>query len=291
MSEFTPVIQEQDTQIIPAPNMLNDIIKAEIDIQISTAKTYPRSIAHFKQKALSMATLDQETAVSCFYALPRAGKTVEGPSIRLAEIVISAWGNLRASANVIANDRKTITARAICHDLESNTAIAIEVKRKITDKSGRTYSEDMQVVTGNAACKIALRNAVFSVIPMAYTKEIYDKVRLVAAGDVATLGQRRMDALKHFKSMGVGYDRIYSVLGVKSDEDIDQEKFLTLLGIANAIKDGDTTLEEAFPKLVEKSETELKANDALKNTMNQIDKAKSNGGSVANGKAYRYNRG
>lgn len=290
MSEFTPVLQEQDTQIIPAPNMLNDIIKAEIDIQISTAKTYPRSIAHFKQKALSMATLDQETAVSCFYALPRAGKTVEGPSIRLAEIVISAWGNLRASANVIANDRKTITARAICHDLESNTAIAIEVKRKITDKNGRTYSEDMQVVTGNAACKIALRNAVFSVIPMAYTKEIYDKVRLVAAGDVATLGQRRMDALKHFKSMGVTYDRIYAVLGVKSDEDIDQEKFLTLLGIANAIKDGDTTLEEAFPKIVEKTETQTKSETALKDTMNKINEAK-NGGTNTTGKAYRYNRG
>ena len=288
-NEF-PVLQEQDTQIVQSPNMLNEILKAEIDIQISTAKQYPRSIAAFKQKALSMATLDIETATACFYALPRAGKVVEGPSIRLAEIVISAWGNLRAAANVINNDRKTITARAYCHDLESNTAIAIEVKRKITDKNGKTYTEDMQVVTGNAACKIALRNAVFSVIPMAYTKEIYDNVRKVAAGDQATLTERREKALKHFKDMGIGYDRIYSVLDVTSDEDINQEKFLTLLGIANAIKDGDTTLEEAFPKLTLVTETQLKSNDALKNTVEEIAKAKQ-GGSVTSGKAYRYNRG
>jgi hypothetical protein len=270
-----------ETSVVKDVNMIGEILKAEIDMQITTAKMYPRSLRTFKQKALSMATLDVETAEACFYALPRSGKTVEGPSIRLAEICISAWGNLRASANVIANDRKTITARAYCHDLETNTAIAIEVKRRITDKLGRTYSEDMQVVTGNAACKIALRNAVFSVIPMAYTKDIYEEVRKVAAGDEKDLATRRTAALKYFQSLGITFDRIYAVLGVKSEEDIDLEMFLTLKGIANAIKDGDTTADEAFPKIEEKTDAQVKAESALKTTVETI---KANGNKKAEGK-------
>jgi hypothetical protein len=293
MSNETPVVfNEQETGLIKQQDntMLNEIMRVEIDTAISTAKRFPRNLTEFKRKALSMATLDQETAESCFYTLPRAGKVIEGPSIRLAEIITSAWGNLRVYANVIANDRKTITARAYCHDLENNVAIGIENKRRITDKHGKTFTDDMQVVTGNAACKIALRNAVFSVIPMAYTKDIYLQVKKVAAGDINTLSERRSNALKHFKDLGVGYDRIYAVLGVKSDEDIDQEKLLILIGVANAVKDGDTTLEDAFPKLTPVTETQSKSNDALKNTVEEIAKAK-NGGSTTSGKAYRSYRG
>ena len=271
-------------------NNLDVIIKSEIDIQITTAKAYPRSLKAFKAKALAMATLDMQTAEMCFYTLPRGGKTIEGPSVRLAEIVSSAWCNIRSAARIIGNDRKTITAQAICHDLENNVSITIEVKRRITDKFGKTYNEDMQVVTGNAASSIALRNAIFKVIPMAYTKEIYEQVKKVAAGDLATLEDRRVKALKHFKDMGVGYDRIYSVLGVNSDLDIDQDGLLKLIGLANALRDGDTTLEEAFPKIsTDKTDTQAKSETALKDTVNKINEAKTNGG-TGNGNRKEYRK-
>lgn len=288
-----PTFNEGDNMAVehykPVSN-LDVIIKSEIDIQISSAKAYPRSLKSFKSKALSMATLDTQTAEMCFYTLPRGGKTIEGPSVRLAEIVLASWQNIRAAARIIGNDRKTITAQAICHDLENNVSITIEVKRRITDKYGKTYTEDMQVVTGNAACSIALRNAIFKVIPMAYTQELYKQIKKVAAGDIATLGDRRTAALKHFKDMGVGYDRIYAVLNVQSDVDIDQDGLLKLIGLANALRDGDTTLEEAFPKLAtEKTETQVKSDNALKDTMKKIDDAKTNGG-TGNGNRKEYRK-
>ncbi|MFN8826683.1 MAG: hypothetical protein ACK501_17070, partial [Planctomycetota bacterium] len=46
--------------------------------------------------------------------------------------------------------------------------------RRITGKNGRRYSSDMIGVTGNAACSIALRNAVFRGIPRAFWIDIYD---------------------------------------------------------------------------------------------------------------------
>lgn len=283
----TPVFEDTEIIEVRETNALPSILKAEIDIQISTAKAYPRDIAKFKKKAVSMACLDRETAETCFYSLPRGGKTITGPSVRLAEIVLSAYGNLRAAANVIANDRKTVTARAMCHDLESNTCIAIEVKRKITDKHGRTYTEDMQVVTGNAACAIALRNAIFKVIPMAFTKDIYDNVRRVAAGNLTDLNTRRKNAIEHFKHMGVTEDRIFAVIEVSDIEGIDLEKLLVLIGLSNALRDGDTSIEEAFPPILKKTETQDKADEAMKKTVEEI-KEKKNGNGHSKTKQWRH---
>ena len=133
------------------------VTKAEIDTQIATAKAFPRSMGVFLKKAESMAIVTQDVAASCNYSVSRSGKKIEGPSVRLAEIVCAAYGNLRYGSRVIMNDGKTITAQGICHDLENNNCATVEVKRRMTNKDGKTFSEDMQVVTGNAACAIAFR--------------------------------------------------------------------------------------------------------------------------------------
>ena len=96
---------------VVAQESLSLITKAEIDVQISTAKAFPRSLKQFQDRAMSMATFSEEIAASCSYALPRGGKSLEGPSVRLAEIIVSSFGNIRSGARVIANDGKTITAR------------------------------------------------------------------------------------------------------------------------------------------------------------------------------------
>jgi len=62
---------------------LLQIEKATIDTQIATAKQYPRSITKFLREAEEIACLDEETAASCFYRVPRDGKYIEGPSARI----------------------------------------------------------------------------------------------------------------------------------------------------------------------------------------------------------------
>lgn len=220
--------------------------KAEIDQQIATAHAFPRSVVKFKAEALEMATLDEETAASCFYSLPRGGKPIEGPSARLAEIVASAWGNLRYGAKVVEITQTQVVAEGFCHDLQRNNAARIEVRRSIVGKSGR-YNDDMINVTGNAACSIALRNAIFKVVPMAYVKDVYVQARKVAIGDASTLSARRAKMLEHFGKMGVDQKRILWLLNRRGVEDISLEDMQTLIGLATAIKDGDTSVDEAFP--------------------------------------------
>lgn len=220
--------------------------KAEVDTQIATARAFPRSIARSVEDALSMATLNEDIAQSCTYSLPRGGKALEGPSVRLAEIITSAWGNSRSGARVIDNDGKTVTAQGIFHDLEKNVCITIEVKKKITDKHGKAFSEDMQVVTGNAACAIAFRNAVFKGVPAALVQSIYEQVKQVAKGTAATLKDRRTKAVAWFNEQGVKDAQLCEVLAIKKVDDIDLDKLSILNGMRSALKNGETTVKEMF---------------------------------------------
>lgn len=235
------------------------ITRAEIDSQIATAKAFPRSLKQSMDRALSMATVNEEVAASCTYAVPRSGKTIEGASVRLAEIVCSTFGNLRAGARVIANDGKTVTAQGICHDLESNYSVTVEVKKKITDRNGKPFSDDMQVVTGNAACAIAYRNAVYKVIPAAIIDDIWEKTKEVARGKAETLVKRRDKAVEYFRSQGVKDEQICTVLQIKKIEDIDLDKLQTLRGILTSVKNGEATLKDLFePESNQPDPAELK---------------------------------
>ena len=231
-------------------DMLTAINRAEVDIQISTAKQYPREVSRVLNQIKTYATMDMETAEDCFYALRRGkgsdAQVIEGISVRLAEIIAGAWGNLRVQTRIIGNDGKTITAQAVCHDLESNLAVSLEVKRRITDKNGRTYSEDMQVVTGNAASAIAYRNAVLKVVPKAVTKKVVNEIKQVALGQSIDLESRRQRLVQYFAQIGVTQSELLAYCEVKTVDQIDTEMVFELRGLANAIKEGTTTVKETF---------------------------------------------
>lgn len=249
---------------IKQADMLQAINRAEIDIQISTAKQYPRDINATLNKIETYATMDKETAEECFYVLRREDKQgneniIEGLSVRMAEIIAGAWGNLRVQSRIIGNDGRQITAQAICHDLETNFAVSKEVKRSILTKKGYTFSEDMQVVTGNAACSIAFRNAVLAVIPKAVTKKVINRVKLVSLGQAIDLETSRKNCLTNLAKAGVSEKMVLFYLGKNSVADIDQEAIFVLRGTWNAIKEGTTSAQECFIKPYMDHQTQVAA--------------------------------
>lgn len=251
-------MEEQGVEVMTVNNIetLTALTKGEIDAQIATAKQYPRNLARVLNNIETLATMDEDVAGSCFYALRRQGKIIEGASVRMAEIVASSWGNLRTQARIIANDGKTITAQGVCHDLETNTAISVEVKRRITDKNGKTYNEDMQIMTGNAACAIALRNAVFKVVPAALIKKTIDKAKKVSLGESMTLETSRAKMLAYFNTIGVEEKQILDYLSISKVDEIDIDMVVELRGLATAIKEGTTTVKEAFEPKVDPQKAE-----------------------------------
>lgn len=257
-------MEQQEIVVVQQAEMLQALNRSEVDIQIATAKQYPRDLQAVLNKIETYATMDKETAEDCFYVLRRKGadgqdSIIEGLSVRMAEIIAGAWGNLRVATRIIGNDGKMITAQAVCHDLETNLAVSKEVKRKITNKNGKTYSEDMQVVTGNAAASIALRNAVLAVIPKAVTKKVIKEVKKVALGQSIDLEQSRQNMVAYFNKIGVTQEQMFFYLGVKSIAEIDKQMIFELRATANAIKEGTTTVKESFVEPFQQAQLQKEA--------------------------------
>lgn len=258
-----------------APTVGLDVTeRAQIDMAITTARKYPRSLKTFRDQAMSMATIDEPTAASCFYVLPRGGKNIQGPSIRLAEIVGLSWGNLRYGARVIGEDdsRRNIIAEAFCHDLQSNNHCTIRVMRRITDKHGKRYNDDMIAMTGNSACSIALRNAIFKIVPMTYVNSIYEQAKKLAVGDASSLSDRRMKMLEYFSKFGVTKERLLARIGKPSIDDIDLNDLEMLVGLSTAIKDGETDIDTAFPREEKNGEKPATLAEKVKSKAAEVNK-------------------
>lgn len=246
--EITGEVVEATVPMLAETGMVSTIVRAELDSQIATARQYPRSLKTAIDNIMSLATLDEQTAAENMYALPRAGKPIRGATVRFAEIIAQQWGNCRVEARVIAIDRtnKVITAEGTFHDLETNSAMRSVVQRRISDKRGRLFNDDMIVVTGNAACSIARRNAIIAGVPKAVWRKAYEASERVMAGDVKTLATRREGAIKAFATYGVKPEQVFAALDVKGLDDIKVEHIPILLGMFTALKDGETTVEEMF---------------------------------------------
>lgn len=242
MEDIT-ITEVQDMSVIYSQD------KAVIDTQIATAKAYPRNLKRAIENSVVIVTMDYETAATCTYSLPRAGKVITGPTVHLAKILAQNWGNLRIEAKVIAIDQKTLTSQAIAFDLENNLAIKVEVKRSIMTKSGR-MNEDMITVTGNAANAISMRNAILNVIPRAIVDKVYNEAKHKITGDLSDDTKLMAKRKKVFDGFITTYDlterEILTVIGKAAIEHITQDDLVVLIGIGQAIKDGDTTVDQAF---------------------------------------------
>ena len=225
------------------------IVKSEVEAQLDAAHRYKRSVGGFLKEATMLATMNEEIAASCIYTLPRGGKPIAGPSVRLAEICASAYGNLHVGARVVGMEEKDIVAQGVAWDLEKNLRATIEVRRRITKKDGKRFDDDMITVTGNAAASIGLRNAIFRVIPKAYVAQVYEAARKVAVGDASTLSAKRATVMDRLIKMGAMKERILLRVGKPSVEDINLDDMEMLIGIGTAIKNGEIRADEAFPAL------------------------------------------
>lgn len=232
--------------------------RANVDSQVATAKQYPRNIRRSIDNSIVMATMDNETAQSCGYALPRGGKPITGPSVHLAKIIVSNWGNMRTEAKVVQITDKQIISRGTAWDLETNVASAFEVRRSIVDKKGNRFSDDMITVTGNAANSIAYRNAVFSVVPKAVVDKVYKAAQKCITGDLSDnekLLKRRTDAINYFNDeWGITEEEVVKLCGKQTVNQIKADEIALLLGMVQSLKDGDTTVDELMKPIRESKE-------------------------------------
>ena len=261
--------QTQEVAVISSTEALQAVTAAEIDQQIATAHRFPRDVQKSLTNMQALALLDEETAADCFYHLERRGKDgsttiIEGPSVRLAEIAASSWGNMRFATRVVGNDGRMVTVEAVAHDLENNVASSQQQVRSIVNKYGQTYSADMQVMTINAASSIARRNAIYNVVPKAYINKIVAMCKDYVKGAASNgLRERVQKIVVAFAKYGVTPEMIVEKCGVQSLAEITADMVATLTGIGTAIKDGATDVKEEFPQLGTAAPVNVTASNAV----------------------------
>ena len=289
-------------ELIVQENKITEIIaRVELDTMISTANAYPRDEIKSIEKAIKMATIDEETAQGCFYALPRKDKdgnkiTIEGDSIRLAEIIRCSWKHMHTQTKVVVVSEKYIETEAVAWDLEnnnkhiSNDRISIWFGEK-NGKGGYRANNDMQIMLAKASQAKALRNAIFQVVPKSLVKVVGNAARKYSIGDSKNLSSKLTTVVNKLVKMGLNKEQMFEYFDHSKIDDFTAEDLQSLIGIGTALKDGMIKPEEVFS--IEKNTNES-ASDKL-NELIAVKKSpkiesyiNSNTGEVLNGNDLPY---
>ena len=237
--------------------------RASIDIQVSTAKKYPRNLRRMNDNCIAIVCMNKETAESCRYSKPIGNnKTTSGASVHLARILAQQYGNIRIQQRIKDIGERNIVAEAIAFDLETNYAISVEARRCIIDKHGNRYSDAIIETNAMAVMAIAERNAILKIIPKSITDNVYNEAFKYSIGDLSDSSKliiARDKWIKRFKNeYNATEDEVIFCLGLKTKEAIKAEDIATLSGFYNSLKEKEITVEELFKRAVDrKIESEI----------------------------------
>ena len=234
---------------VVADTVLAAEARSELETQMAWAYTHPRDLTRVRREVLALATETKDIAGDCFYSLPAGGKPVEGPYVGLAKLVLSTWKNLHAGARIVEVGAARVVAQGVCYDMETNTRVSAEATRSILTKHGQRFSENLIVKTCGAAKSIAIRNAVFSLIPAAYIDPIWRAARGLAIGDVETLAATRGKMMEYLAKMGVSPERVLRTIGREAVEDVTLDDVGILRGTCTSIREGGVSVDDAFPEI------------------------------------------
>jgi len=221
---------------------------SDLWVQISVARSFPRSTESFLAAVERDTCTNLQIAMACSYMLRRGKTEIVGPSVRFAESMLRAWGNVRVSTGVVDDSGDHVVVKARFWDLESNMAFEEEVARRLTDKDGRRYADDVVISTKNAAQAIGFRNVVLAGIPEGLWRPIWEKANRFVEDQAridTEFEAKRKKVVSWFRRQGATQQELVEYLGT-DPEQASREDFLRLERLGAAIHQGTQTIEEAF---------------------------------------------
>lgn len=214
--------------------------ESEVQSMMVIAKRFPRDPVQAVDRILQACTR-QSLAEGALYSYNRGGSEVTGPSIRLAEALAIAWGNLQFGIRELEQRNGESTVEASAWDLETNTrqVKVFQVKHERHSRKGTTKLTDPRDVYELVANQGArrLRACILGVIPGDVTEAAVQQceVTLAAQADTSPEGVKKLtDA---FGKIGVPTEAIVKRLGNRLDA-IRPAQILQLRKIYTSIKDG-----------------------------------------------------
>lgn len=191
----------------------------EVKGQIFMARQFPRNIFAAEKRILD-ACKRPALAQTAVYRYPRGGQSVEGPSIRLAEVLAQNWGNLSFGVKELEQREGESVALAYAWDLETNVRqekVFTVPHSRYTKSKGITKLTDprdiYELVANNGARRV--RACILGVIPGDIVERAVEECsRTMQGNNKGPIKDRIAKMLEIFKEKyGVTQDQIEGKFG------------------------------------------------------------------------------
>ena len=264
-----PVIARQE-YVAPQSSMMNNPMQAmfasnpaiarevaTVQTQMAVAQMFPRNIGEVQRK-IDSACSRLQLASSATYSFARGGTDIKGPSIRLAEALINAYGNAKAGFEITAQTETESTVRAYAFDMETNTQMerTFVVPHRRDTRGGSyllTDSRDIYEAVANQAAR-RVRACILAIIPSDLQEYAVQKCVETEAANVHITPDTLTKLVAAFSEYDVTKAQIEAVIQ-RNLEAITTSQYLRLKSIYTALRDG-VAKPETFFKAVESSDAE-----------------------------------
>lgn len=248
------VLQETQKKLMERPELLQ--MRMENESMMAECRVRPRNHETIKAELVEQLRAYPSFARDAIYNKPVGRDTPTGPmkyarnlSIRAAEAIAEAYGYCRIRADVSFVDENTVRIEASFIDYQKcrcwQDAGLLSKFYKTKFGTVKRYADDRfyNLVVKSEVSK-RIREVITRSVPPGLRAELFE------------MAERQIDELLddktlqkiigQFSSKGVTIDQIEAHLGRTQRAGWTKEDRRNLLGIWNAIKDGETTIQEAF---------------------------------------------
>lgn len=227
------------------PNVSREV--AAVQGAMILARQFPRHEGN-ALAAIEATCQNPRFADAALYEFPRGGERVTGLSIRAAEALAQAWGNIDYGFRVVERRDGSSRIAAFCWDLQTNVRVTreFEVAHVRDTKNGRKLlfdERDIYELEANMAQR-RVRAAILEVIPRHVSDAAEDACRETQE-KIEDIEKARAALAEAFKKHGVTVEQVETRIGKKwaaaSRQDIVQLK-----RIAVSLRDGMSKPEDWF---------------------------------------------
>ena len=247
------MVTNQQNQIRPTSAQGQALVSRqaqEVQVGMLVAKRFPRDENEAYSKIM-LACQRKSLAEQACYEFKRGGTKVEGPSIRLAETIARAWGNMDYGIIELEQKDGKSEMMAYAWDLESNTRITRVFSAKHwRDTKGGGYaltdSRDIYELTANLGAR-RVRACILQAIPGDIVDAAVEQCKKTLIGAYKEpLADRIRNMISSFeKDFQVTKEMLENYIGCKADV-FSENDFIRLRNVYKSLRDGMSTREELF---------------------------------------------
>ena len=237
VNPFTATGAEVSTPTANNPLAATDQARAIAEVQAAlvVARMNPRNPIVAMDRILNTCSRPS-LANSATYAYNRGGNFVSGPSIRLAEALAQAWGNIQYGIRELSQKDGVSTVAAFAWDVETNT------RREVVFQVA--LKRDIYELVANQGAR-RLRSCILSVIPGDVTEAALQQCEATQRANVDMTAEGIKGLVETFAKFGVSKKQLEDRTQRRIDS-ILPAQVVNLRNIYRSLRDGVSTPEDWF---------------------------------------------